>query len=128
MYAKLQNGMLRSAPKTVTWNGCTVNNPSADKLVELGYKPVVYTDMPIDVETGKHYESSWTETEAEIIQTWNLVDDPVYPEPEPTPEERLDKVEKRTDTLETTTDDIVLMMADLIGGNDVDLYLKLTQF
>lgn len=118
MYAKLQNGMLRSAPKTVTWNGCTVNNPSADKLVELGYKPVVYTDMPTDAETGKHYESSWTETEAEIIQTWNFVDDHVYPEPEPTPEERLDKVEQRTDTLETTTDDIVLMMADLIGGNE----------
>ena len=118
MYAKLQNGMLRSAPKTVTWNGCTVNNPSADKLMELGYKPVVYTDMPTDAETGKHYESSWTETEAEITQVWNLADDPVYPEPEPTPEERLDKVEQRTDTLETTTDDIVLMMADLIGGNE----------
>lgn len=118
MYAKLQNGMLRSAPKTVTWNGCTVNNPSADKLMELGYKPVVYTDMPENTTEGKHYESSLTETEAEITQVWNLVDDPVYPEPEPTPEERLDKVEQRTDTLETTTDDIVLMMADLIGGNE----------
>lgn len=118
MYAKLQNGMLRSAPKTVTWNGCTVNNPSDDKLMELGYKPVRYTDMSTDAETGKHYESSWTETEAEITQVWDLVDDPVYPEPEPTPEERLDKVEQRTDTLETTTDDIVLMMADLIGGNE----------
>ena len=118
MYAKLQNGMLRSAPKTVTWNGCTVNNPSAEKPMELGYKPVVYTDMPENTTEGKHYESSWTETEAEIIQTWNFVDDPVYPEPEPTPEERLDKVEQRTDTLETTTDDIVLMMADLIGGNE----------
>lgn len=31
------------------------------------------------------------------------------PEPEPTPEERLD-------SLETTTDDIVLMLADIIGG------------
>ena len=118
MHAKLQSGFLRITPKTVTWNGCTVNNPSDDKLMELGYKPVRYTDMPTDAETGKHYESSWTETEAEITQVWNLVDDPVYPEPEPTPEERLDKVEQRTDTLETTTDDIVLMMADLIGGNE----------
>lgn len=118
MYAKLQNGMLRSAPKTVTWNGCTVNNPSAEKLMELGYKPVVYTDMPESTVEGKHYESSWKESDTEIIQIWTLVDDPVYPEPEPTPEERLDKVEKRTDTLETTTDDIVLMMADLIGGNE----------
>ena len=118
MYAKLQNGMLRSAPKTVQWRNCTVNNPSDDKLAELGYKPVRYTDMPTENVEGKHYESSWTETEAEITQVWNLVDDPVYPEPEPTPEERLDNVEQRTDTLETTTDDIVLMMADLIGGNE----------
>ena len=32
------------------------------------------------------------------------------PEPEPSPEERLD-------TLEATTDDMILLMADLIGGN-----------
>ena len=32
------------------------------------------------------------------------------PEPVPTPEQRLD-------TLENTTDDIILMMAELIGGN-----------
>lgn len=36
---------------------------------------------------------------------------------EPTPEERLDSVEKRTDALETTTDDMILLMAELIGGN-----------
>lgn len=40
------------------------------------------------------------------------------PEPKPTPEERLDKVEQRTDTLESATDDLVLMMADLIGGEN----------
>lgn len=40
------------------------------------------------------------------------------PKPEPTPEERLDKVEQRTDTLEGATDDIVLMIADLIGGKE----------
>lgn len=89
MYAKLQNGMLRSAPKTVQWNGCTVNNPSDDKLLELGYKPVRYTDMPESTETGKHYESSWEETETEITQVCNLVDDPVDPEPEISSEEVL---------------------------------------
>ena len=40
------------------------------------------------------------------------------PEPQPTAEERLDKVEKRTDTLETTSDDIILMLADFIGGEE----------
>lgn len=33
------------------------------------------------------------------------------PEPEPTPEERIS-------TLEVTTDDIVLMLADIIGGEE----------
>lgn len=50
-------------------------------------------------------------TEAEKLQA-------EMPEPEPTPEERLDKVEQRTDTLEGATDDLVLMMADLIGGEN----------
>lgn len=38
------------------------------------------------------------------------------PEPEPTPEERLGSVEKYTDTLKTTIDDMILLMAELIGG------------
>lgn len=115
MYAKLENGYLRSAPKTVQWQGHTVNNPSADKLAELGYKPVVYTDMP-GVTDGKHWESGWTEEENAIRQVWTLVDDPVYPTTEPTPEERISSLETTTDELKSTSDDIVLMMADIIGG------------
>lgn len=34
----------------------------------------------------------------------------------PTTEQRLDSVEKRADALESANDDIILMMADLIGG------------
>lgn len=89
MYAKLENGYLRSAPRTVQWHGCTVNNPSADKLAELGYKSVIYTDMPAETVEGKHYESGWTETAEEIVQTWTLTDDPVYPETELSAEEAL---------------------------------------
>lgn len=38
------------------------------------------------------------------------------PEPKPTADERLNKLEPRTDALEDTTDDMILLMADLIGG------------
>ena len=38
-------------------------------------------------------------------------------QPQPRPEQRLDNVEQRTDALETTTDDMILLMAELIGGN-----------
>lgn len=117
MYAKLQNGFLRSAPKTVQWQGHTVNNPSADKLAELGYKPVVYTDMPTDAPSGQHYESGWKEGD-KIVQTWTLTDDPVYPEPELSAEERISNLETTTDELKSASNDIILMMADIIGGQE----------
>lgn len=89
LYAKIENGRLCKVPKTVTWHGHTVNNPSAAKLAELGYKPVVYTDMPDGTVEGKHYESGWEEKDTEIVQTWTLVEDPVYPEPELSADEAL---------------------------------------
>lgn len=45
----------------------------------------------------------------EIVEAEKFLAD--MPEPEPTEEERLN-------TLETTTDDIVLMLADIIGGEE----------
>lgn len=116
MYAKLQNGFLRSAPKTIVLDGKTINNPLPEELEQIGYKPVVYVDMPTEVTEGKHWESSWEEEENAIRQVWTLVDNPVYPEPEPTPEERIDKLETTTEELKSTSDDIILMMADIIGG------------
>ena len=116
MYAKLQNGFLRSAPKTITLDGKTINNPLPEELEQLGYKQVVYTDTPIEVTEGKHWESSWEEEENAIRQVWTLADDPDYPTPEPTPEERISNLETTTDELKSTSDDIVLMMADIIGG------------
>ena len=89
MHAKLQNGFLRSAPKTIVLDGKTINNPLPEELEQLGYKPVVYTDMPTEVTEGKHWESGWTEEENAIRQVWKLVEDQVYPTPEPTTEEAL---------------------------------------
>lgn len=116
MYAKLQNGFLRSVPKTIVLDGKTINNPLPEELEQLGYKQVVYVDMPIEVTEGKHWEAEWEEGETEIKQVWKLVDDPVYPEPEPTPEERISNLETTTNELKSTSDDIILMMADIIGG------------
>lgn len=88
MYAKLENGYLRSAPKTIVLDGKTINNPLPEELEQLGYKPVVYTDMPAEAVEGKHWESGWKEGD-KIVQTWTLVDNPVYPEPELSAEDAL---------------------------------------
>lgn len=89
MYAKLQNGFLRSAPKTIVLDGRTINNPYPEELEHLGYKPVLYTDTPTEVTEGKHLESEWEDGETEIKQVWILVDAPVYPEPELSADEAL---------------------------------------
>ena len=115
MYAKLQNGFLRSAPKTIVLDGKTINNPLPEELEQIGYKPVLYTDMPEATE-GKHWESGWTEEENAIRQVWTLVEDTVYPTPEPTQEERISNLETTTDELKSASNDIILMMADIIGG------------
>lgn len=89
MYAKLQSGFLHSAPKTIVLDGKTINNPLPEELEQLGYKQVMYVDMPTEVTDGKHWESEWTEEENAIRQVWTLVDDQVYPEPDLSAEEAL---------------------------------------
>ena len=60
---------------------------------------------------GMVYRDATPEEEAEFERQQAEL-----PEPEPTAEDRLDKLEPRTDALEDTTDDMILLMADLIGG------------
>lgn len=100
-YGKLVNGVLGRVPAVVKWTDehgevHDVHNPNEEKLKELGYLPVTYTDPPADVQEGKHYEPDWEQTETEILQVWYLVDDPVYPEyiPEPTMSDLMDAVER----------------------------------
>lgn len=71
-------------------------------------------DETVDVEVpvmGMVYRDATPEEEAEFERQQAEM-----PEPEPTAEERLNKLEPRTDALESTTDDMILLMADLIGG------------
>lgn len=52
-----------------------------------------------------------TNTELDMMKAAGLTEQDFQPK------DRLGEVEKRTDALETTTDDMILLMADLIGGN-----------
>lgn len=56
-----------------------------------------------------------TEQQQKLMQAAGLSEADFRPKPGPS--ERLDSVEQRTGALETTTDDMILMMADLIGGD-----------
>lgn len=103
-FGKIENGYLRYAPNTVTWQGHIVNNPDEGKLKELGYLPIRYVDIPINVPDGKHYESSWEQREDAIVQMWTLMDNEQETPPESlTNEVVLEKVvdlDKRVTTIE----------------------------
>lgn len=88
-YAKLVNGSLRASPKNVEFNGRIICNPKEDVLLELGYLPVTYTNMPTDAPDGQHYKPHWEQTDTEIVQVWELVEDVVMPERELTADEAL---------------------------------------
>ena len=55
MYAKLQNGFLRSAPKTIVLDGRTINNPLPEELEQLGYKQSWY--IPAVADRGLQFPS-----------------------------------------------------------------------
>lgn len=96
-----------------------------NELVKVGERTeqrVIHHDAIWD-DNGNIVANAWDETVEVQVPVMGIVYRDATPEeiaeferqqselppPEPTPEERLD-------TLETTTDDIILMMAELIGG------------
>lgn len=98
-YGKLENGYIQYAPTTVIWQGHIVNNPDETKLKELGYLPIKKVDMPQDAQQGQHYESSWEQSETEIVQVWKLVKNEPIPEIPPTLEERMDELKNENQFL-----------------------------
>lgn len=74
-YAKLIDGVISFAPRTVVVGDRQIGNPRPETLIELGYKPVTYTDPPT-VEEGYIAVPGWTETEEAIVQTWTVEEEP----------------------------------------------------
>lgn len=76
MYAKLIDGQLVYAPRKmnteIEGEPYVVYNPPEEMLLEAGYLPVRYTDMPEPPE-DYHYEATWGEESGEIVQGWELV-------------------------------------------------------
>ena len=85
-YAKLIDNQPVYAPNPIHIGTRWRVNPPGSVYEAEGYKPVRYTDAP-EVETGFVAVPGWTETEDEIVQTWEIVE---APEPEMTADEALD--------------------------------------
>ena len=81
MYAILENGVFRPAPRKLKTEEATIYNPTPEQLSAAGYKPVTYTDPPEEPD-GYYAEAYWTETEEAIVQAWRFEEIP--PEEAPT--------------------------------------------
>lgn len=72
MYAKLQNGRLIAAPKSLPGDGVVVYNPPDDMYRASGYKRVEYSPSP-EAPDGYIYEVGWEERDDAIVEVWTLV-------------------------------------------------------
>jgi len=104
MYARLEHGTLISAPKEIKLRRLVIideetsetaerlfsfRNPTAEQYAEAGYLPVIESAPP-EAPEGYHYEPDYTEDGGEIVQVWELVEDPDPEEQEVSAEEALD--------------------------------------
>lgn len=75
-----------------------------------------YLPMPLTDERGVYRYKLVDGLVAQRTQAEMDADFDALPAPPLTTEERVNNVEQRTDALESANDDLILMMADLIGG------------
>ena len=71
-YAKIINGNIKWAKNPIVYHGFRIANPPAEIYLELGYKPVRFTDPP-EVEPGYYAVYSWREEDEEIVQVWTII-------------------------------------------------------
>jgi len=67
-YGKIVNNKLEYAYRPMLINGEWHSNPSDELLLELGYEPIEYTEMP--VKEGYYYTSRFEDRLNKIIQIW----------------------------------------------------------
>lgn len=77
-YARLIDGFPSYAPNPILIDGAYIGNPPGSVYEAEGYKPVRFTDPP-ETDIGYTAVAGWTETETEIIQTWEIVEAEVDP-------------------------------------------------
>ena len=75
MYAKIIDNIFTPAPRRIVIGDEQVFNPTNEMLENLGYKPVVFSDMP-EAPEGYYAEAYWNETDEAIRQSWQFVELP----------------------------------------------------
>lgn len=73
-YAKLIDGAIRFAPRKIKHGDSITYNPSADMLLERGYKPIHESEPP-EAPEGYYYALSYTDEGEYISMVWTLTEE-----------------------------------------------------
>lgn len=79
MFAKLEDGRPRYAPRRMQIGGAWVYNPTSAMLTAAGYLPVIETEPP-ETDDQHYAEPRWTEENGQIVQTWTVEEIPISDE------------------------------------------------
>lgn len=77
-YGKLENGILKYAPRSLDVGGATKANPTRDDYLAAGYKPVVAQSAPVGlprVKGQRYVRDGWIDKPAAIVTKWKAVKD-----------------------------------------------------
>ena len=70
-YARLTEGILTYAPKSLIISGAKVWNASESEYIAQGWYPVIRTEAPV-TEEGYYAESYWEQEGNQIVQKWEI--------------------------------------------------------
>ncbi len=73
-YAKLIDGRIQYAPRTLTADGLMVANPTAEQYASAGWFPLRSDPYP-DLQDGYTAEVKYRQTDTEIVQSWRVYKD-----------------------------------------------------
>lgn len=90
MFAKIENGQIKYAPRSIVLDGMRIVNPTVEQYAAQGWLPMETAEIPR--EDGKTATATYSEKDGKIVQSWTLSDTPA---PEPTPEERIAALEEQ---------------------------------
>ena len=113
-YGKIINGKLTYAPNRIVLGGMQIFNPTANQLIQAGYKPIMETPMPDDDPEGKHYEPTYSDTGDTITQGWTLVENEEVEPAGKTLEERVTDLETGQAEMDRIFEEVVNSEAGLL--------------
>ena len=108
MLGKIIDGVLTYPPHRIILNGMQIFNPTAEQLMQAGWKTVTETPIPEEpTPEGQHYEAQYTDAGDTIMQSWVLVDDEPGDPSGKTIEQRVTALEQEQAQMNTIFEEVV---------------------